>query len=326
MKGFRFVIFLLLCCGYIANAQDYTIYLEKSRQFLENCDFVAAQKSYDIYKELTGKTDKEIEQQIEECIAENNKMTSFNGFFSVSPNKKVYFSKGNLQYKATTKTWRFAGHQWDYIGWVNEHISPRYDGWIDLFGWGTSGYDNKMPYMTSKKSTSYRNKIVLDKSKYDWGVFNIISNGRGKNWRTLNIAEWSYVFTQRNTVSGIRYAMAKVNGVNGVILLPDNWSESYYNLIDTNKPDASYKGNQVSLTDWTNKLEAKGAVFLPAAGMREGTSVKYAGVGGYYWSHNYWDSEKPGEVIFFNTYLESYSMLSPCYIGQSVRLVSDAEE
>ena len=64
------------------------------------------------------------------------------GKFSVSANKQVYFSKGNLQYQASTNTWRFAENQTDYIGSANSNISATYDGWIDLFGWGTSGFDN----------------------------------------------------------------------------------------------------------------------------------------------------------------------------------------
>ena len=38
------------------------------------------------------------------------------GKFSVSSGKQVQFSKGNLQYKASTNTWRFAEHQWDMVG------------------------------------------------------------------------------------------------------------------------------------------------------------------------------------------------------------------
>ena len=51
--------------------------------------------------------------------------------FSVSATKKVRFSPGNLQYQASTKTWRFAEHQYDYIGDANRNISPTYSGWID---------------------------------------------------------------------------------------------------------------------------------------------------------------------------------------------------
>ena len=80
--------------------------------------------------------------------------------FSVSRGMTVYFSPGNLQWSATgthaisgggtaSGTWRFAEHQWDIIGEDNQNISSSYRGWIDLFGWGTSGYNSKYPYMTS---------------------------------------------------------------------------------------------------------------------------------------------------------------------------------
>ena len=59
-----------------------------------------------------------------------------------SVGKPVYFSQGNLQYQASTDTWRFAENQYDMIGEDNSNISSTYDGWIDLFGWGTSGWDN----------------------------------------------------------------------------------------------------------------------------------------------------------------------------------------
>lgn len=75
--------------------------------------------------------------------------------FSVSPTKKVVFAPGNVQYKASTKTWRFAQHQWDFVGDAtygtvydggvksdNTLISPDYNGWIDLFGWATAGVKN----------------------------------------------------------------------------------------------------------------------------------------------------------------------------------------
>lgn len=46
------------------------------------------------------------------------------GKFSVNSTQQVYFSKGNLQYQASTKTWRFAEHQWDFIGSSNKIFLP----------------------------------------------------------------------------------------------------------------------------------------------------------------------------------------------------------
>ncbi|MBQ6084840.1 MAG: PEGA domain-containing protein [Bacteroidales bacterium] len=66
-----------------------------------------------------------------------------NGIFSVSDSTKVYFSQGNLQYQASTNTWRFAENPWDFIDKEsNKKRSETYDGWIDQFGWGTSGWDS----------------------------------------------------------------------------------------------------------------------------------------------------------------------------------------
>ena len=45
------------------------------------------------------------------------------GLFSVSETQQVQFSQGNLQYQASTNTWRFAEYQWNYIGNDNSNIS-----------------------------------------------------------------------------------------------------------------------------------------------------------------------------------------------------------
>jgi tetratricopeptide (TPR) repeat protein len=63
--------------------------------------------------------------------------------FSVSSTKRVYFAKGNLQYQASTKKWRFADNQWDVLGEANSKISDKNNGWIDLFGWGTGSNPTK---------------------------------------------------------------------------------------------------------------------------------------------------------------------------------------
>lgn len=254
--------------------------------------------------------------------AENAKRT---GVFSVGSNKKVVFSKGNLQYQASTRTWRFAEHQWDIIGSENSKISENYSGWIDLFGWGTSGYNGKNPWMTSTTNTDYGNgERDIAGTYYDWGVYNTISNGGGKNWRTLTRDEWVYIFNTRSTSSGIRYAKAKVNGVNGVILLPDNWNKSTYSLSKTNTIDASFSSNRISQSDWQSKFESNGAVFLPAAGNRNGTSVYNGGSGGSYWSATYYGSGHAYYMDFYDSPLLT-DFWGSREDGQSVRLVCSAE-
>ena len=217
------------------------------------------------------------------------------GLFSVSENYKVYFSKGNLQYHGSTNTWRFADKQWDCVGGANSNISSSYSGWIDLFGWATSGfyYDGTCHYPWTCSSTggyvAYGNHYAnLDDEtgEADWG-YNAISNGGNciGQWRTLSEEEWKYLVCTRNTASGIRFAKGIVNGVNGVILLPDDWNSSVYGLTNTNnETSASYDDNVISNETWMSVLEPAGAVFLPAAGKREHLGVYHANVEGGYWS------------------------------------------
>ena len=120
--------------------------------------------------------------------------------FSVSDSTKVHFSQGNLQYQASTNTWRFAEHQWDYVEKDNENISEKYTGWIDLFGWGTSGYNGKNPYMTSTDYSDYGDGTNdIAGTNYDWGVYNKIYNGGNQAgmWRTLTSSEWNHLISGR---------------------------------------------------------------------------------------------------------------------------------
>ena len=257
------------------------------------------------------------------------------GAFTINANgEQVYFSQGNLQYQASTNTWRFAEHQYDYIGEANSNISSSYSGWIDLFGWGTSGYNHGANcYQPWSTSTSYSDYNAYGSETYnlydsngqaDWG-YNAIANGgntANSGWRTLTQPEWDYVFNTRNTTSGIRYAKATVNDVNGVVLLPNNWTADIYALNNPN--GGNYWNNTISAEDWTNTLEANGAVFLPAAGYRYGTSVNSAGSDGYYWSSSYSGFSGAYYVEFYSTNLSAGSS-NVRQRGQSVRLVRSAQ-
>ncbi len=202
--------------------------------------------------------------------------------FSVSEGKQVLFSKGNLQYQATTKTWRFAEHQYDVIGKDNEKISETYAGWIDLFGWATSGYDhgavNWQPWSGNKDTKSNALHWAYGDASYnlydetgqaDWG-YNAISNGGNQEglWRTPRKEEWLYLLFVRNTASGVRFAKAVVNGVNGLVVLPDQWQATTYQLNSVNMAKMNYTNNVISLDDWLQVLEPAGAVFLPVGGAR----------------------------------------------------------
>lgn len=190
------------------------------------------------------------------------------GLFSVAVNKKVRFSMGNLQFNPKKYEFRFAEHQWDIIGKDNERISPTYDGWIDLFGYGTSGYMGCEPTEISKDDTQYPKQDIAN-TNYDWGVYNPISNGGNKEglWRTLTGGELEYLFESRPNAAKLR-AKACVNGINGGIVLPDDFYEHRVRVPFDSTPN-DYSGNKFDLAQWAI-LEEAGALFLPITGYRYG--------------------------------------------------------
>ena len=257
------------------------------------------------------------------------------GTFTVNANgAQVYFSQGNLQYQASTNTWQFAEHQWDYIGSSNSNISSSYNGWIDLFGWGTSGYDHgAMCYQPWSTSENYDDYNIYGSAGYnlydqtgqaDWG-YNLISNGGNteNTWRTLTQPEWEYLFNTRVTSSGVRFAKAIVNNVEGVILLPDDWSSATYNFNNANNTTSLFNSNVISSSQWVI-LENAGSVFLPAAGWRIGTSFNpYDDFNwGCYWSSTL-DNPGMGCAVLFNYQgLYPNNATADIITGNSVRLVT----
>ena len=261
---------------------------------------------------------------------------AINGRFTIGNEQQVYFSQGNLQYQASTNTWRFAENQWDCVGGGNSYISPTNTGWIDLFGWGTSGYNHGavcyQPWSTSETTGDY---YVYGNSGYDlgdqsgkadWG-YNAISNGGGttNTWRTMTLTEWRNLLYFRETSSGIRFAMAKVNNVNGILLLPDDWHSNTYSLNNPNDNYGSFADNIISASQW-GVLEAAGAVFIPAAGRRLDNSVNSIGSYGSYWTSSHYLNDYATDVNFVDTYLgptANNTHNNPRSTGCSVRLVSE---
>ena len=260
---------------------------------------------------------------------------AINGLFTINKDgDQVYFSQGNLQYigSASKPYWKFADHQWDFIGRQQNGDSQNIDR--DLFGWGTSGIDHGavcyQPWSTDYTPKNYLpygdNYHLYGKNgTADWGA-NPISNGgnTAKTWRTLSINEFAYVLRSRETPSSILFVKAQVNGVNGIIILPDNWSRTTYILQNKNDTKASYDGNIISLEDWMN-IEKNGAVFLPAAGSRRWKAVSMEGSLGIYWTSNCIDRENGLAIRFENSIFNYTSTMSEKNIGNSVRLVCPVE-
>lgn len=216
--------------------------------------------------------------------------------FSVSPSKQVRFSRGNLQFQPSTGTWRFAEHQFDFAGNANANVSAVCGDWIDLFGWATSGWDTAgtayFPWSASIVATDYgpdaTSNLNDDYAKADWAWRNTIVNGgmRSETWRTLTASEWQYLLTGRPQ-SIFKHGAATIATINGLVILPDEWTTPpglVFNEGFSGNIYFDFSGNNTyTYAEWS-RMEAAGAIFLPAAGNREATTVLSAGQVGNYWS------------------------------------------
>ena len=237
------------------------------------------------------------------------------GVFSVAEGRTVTFSKGNLQYHPANNEWRFAENQTDYIGDANSNISSSYNGWLDLFGWSTS--TRNFGVSTSKDYNDYSGPFV------DWGT-NKIGNDAPNTWRTLTYDEWGYLLDTRPNASSFK-GVAQVNGVNGLILLPDNWTcpvgITFKSGIHSRYGVDYYAAYQTFTADQWSKLEKSGAVFLPAAGYRYGSDVDFVQEGGSCWSATEYNSNIVGYLNFCSD--EADMFYDDRRSGRSVRLVKD---
>lgn len=243
------------------------------------------------------------------------------GVFSISVANRVAFSRGNLQYKASTGTWRFAEHQYDMVGTANANISSTYDGWIDLFGFGTSGLGSYYPYLASNSNLDYIRSSISGRN-YDWGLYNAISNGGDSVgiFRTLSGEEWSYILTGRVNASNLR-SLATVCDMPGMILLPDEWGE--VDVVPITITTSDFTTNNFNAGEW-NLLESVGAVFLPACGYRQGHDLYSIGSIGQYWSSTYSGGSNNGaRQLIFSTSSLSSTATNSISEGLSVRLVRD---
>lgn len=255
---------------------------------------------------------------------------------------QVKFSPGNL--RATTTdlganwTWSFAAHQWDYVGTssangkVNGDGTVSESGVVDQFCWVGSG-SNKTGAAQYGISWSdeYDNLGSNNELKSDWGTT------IGEGYRTLTNAEWNYLLNSRasgsivNGTKNARYAQGTVNDINGLILFPDGvtiGSSEASAWGPINVANAYY--TKCNASQWT-ALEAKGCVFLPAAGCRYVAydssnhhyymKVSSNGERGFYWSTTGYSSKAYSLTVMPNDiHMDQWTSR---YQGCSVRLVKD---
>ena len=277
--------------------------------------------------------------------------------FSVSATQQVHFSRGNLQYNPLTNKWRFAEHQFDYIAEEDTNVSFNYNGWIDLFGWGTSNWNSGAhyykPWDVSTDGEGYMpgndwtNDLTGDYAEADWAWHNHIQNGGNIEhvWRTLTASEWKYLLEER-TDAADKWGLATVGPINGMVILPDNWTLpeglTFIPGTDVSMVDNYSNCSSYTYAEWS-QMEAAGAVFLPAAGFRvglTGDNVHYpdekirvdgAHLGGYYWTSSHYDTpendfkKRYAYYMFFRTHIYNSNSSMLRSFGFSVRPVVDVD-
>lgn len=290
--------------------------------------------------------------------------------FKVSDTTRIYFSQGNLQFNAkqgvhktvdstAQGTWRFAENQFDFVGGDNKNASSTYDGWIDLFSWGTSGWNSGAeiywPWGHSPFNSRFypggdkSNNLTGNYANADWGVYNGISNGGNETnqWRTLTGVEWGYLLKNNEWTLGY-IKTSELDSVLCCFFIPENFVAPLgFNIsiinndaFDRNKSfsisESDYSGNIFDREQFA-VLERMGVVALPASGRGSASvystggvyvTIYYSGLRGFYWS-----STQAGEYIsalgFYtdSAYVWYYEGSSCCPVGrgycQSVRLVKN---
>ena len=199
---------------------------------------------------------------------------------------------------------------------------------MDLFGWSTA--TTTYGIHNSTTASDYSGDFV------DWG--GIIGTG----WRTLTKDEWNYLFMTRKSGSKVngmspspdnaRYTHATINtdngtgGIRGMILFPDGVTVNYSDATSWGGINqySNWNGSTKCTTSQWNALAAKGFVFLPTGGVRNGTKISNSNNNGYYWS-SYTASPTSGYAHYTRVVAttEPTTAYDSRNIGISVRLVRE---
>ena len=222
---------------------------------------------------------------IEGKIFKSNKPAySSSGLFSVGPDKQVYISKSNLEYQASTNTWRFAEKAYDYIGHTGGNITtPKsaravQSDWIDLFPWAATGRKDINEYLAQPfedswddkdyktQDTGSKTEMLTRENGGDWGVC------MGEDWRILTIEEWQYLLNidgeDNVRKNKVKYSVLICNRFCSV-LIPDDYDGTVQYIYDA--------------SSWQD-AEDMGLRCIPYSGTIFGSFIGDFGEAGYIWT------------------------------------------
>ena len=270
-------------------------------------------------------------------------ITGIKGLFSVSEDKQVFFSQGNLwcdwgDWFPLAKCY-FEAHQYESRdSWDPHHASLFL--WYNKFrlaDYETYCTDSDFhPNIEDVFFTNSRNEDGTELPNPNFGV-NINGTSQYGIWRTLSTEEWMYLFSYKwdgvnsyyddydnNARRGMyRKGVTVMGHTNCIVLYPDGYDGEKVEDFDT---------GTFNVESAYNAATAAGIVFLPAAGYRNNsTNVECFGSRGAYWSSTpnvssvdyayplYFQSQ---QTRWDDTYIDPKGDLPRSY-GCSLRLVRD---
>ena len=235
--------------------------------------------------------------------------------FSVAATATVEFAPGNLYWDGSA--FRFEENQWSFEStWDANHVSHFYWSKTASVAYAASytetGTSNTDVFFTNTTTTTANTS------------FQVEGETAGK-WRTLSREEWNYLLGIR---SGNKFAKAKVNDVNGLLIFPDSYNNGkaisgITGIATASGEYDSYPDDNILETTWT-LMESSGVVFLPKVGMRS-TSITYpynveiTTSGNGYWSSSC-SSENSAYHVSFGSSSTSDNQRK---YGYAVRLVRE---
>ena len=282
--------------------------------------------------------------------------------FSVSPVKQVSFSSGNLQ--NISGHWKFADHQYDRLLAYDANAWDLFAFSTDDPG---NNFGRNTYVVWTAQDNQVHNLEYFSGDFVDWGEAVEAQGDMGSGWRTLAAREWRYLLGQFETLKdaitnsdvnvgpitdfgrnngnphalrGYAVIYTATEAIPGMVILPDDWTcpagcrpfvggrweksaDAYY--------DNTYNagGSDGLSGDWA-RMEASGAIFLPAAGIRSGENIIFNGgfsgmqYNGYRSSDHEEDNPSVSYAcVFASDVDDNYAIAAQAWFGMAVRLVKD---
>ena len=210
-------------------AQDYSNYLQKARQRLAEGDCDKAEISYNTYKELANKTDKEIERQIRACKGDTggNNTSTYNGHEYVD----LGLPSGTLWATCNVGATTPEGYGY-YFAWGATKPKTTCD-W-DTYMYAKGGNDELTKYCSSFKygHNGFTDNLTVlqpgdDAATANWGI----------GWCMPTKEQWEELY--KNT----EHTWKAWNGVNGCLFKGKNGAVLFL-------PAAGYR--------WDDELDSVG--------------------------------------------------------------------